>query len=219
MLDEAEESIALINRSLRLKGDSEGIEKEEYIRLLEEHRSIEDTPEEVVAFYEELFKRLCAKYEKSSWIEKTPHNIKVAKTIIEALKDVKFIHVIRNPVYIYRSVIKKQWGPKNAAEFREWYEEVMIKSIEEYESLDRSRYHIVTLEGLADDAQTKIERLATICGVAEIDKEKIKHAASMIDADKICPVEYMNEMSEEEVEFINSKCGIYYRYWKNRALI
>lgn len=48
---------------------------------------------------------------EATWFEKTPQNIGIARKFLETFPDKFFIHIVRNPVYIAESLLRRGFSP------------------------------------------------------------------------------------------------------------
>ncbi len=68
----------------------------------------------LAAYVDDLFRTAAALHGKGIWCEKTPHNLSHLRFIRELFADAPFIHILRDPRAVARSLMKQPWAPDTA---------------------------------------------------------------------------------------------------------
>ncbi|HHN94499.1 MAG TPA: sulfotransferase [Anaerolineae bacterium] len=127
--------------------------------------------EEFPAFCARFFEHFVALRGKEGRLccEKTPQNIQNARLFLEAFPDSVFLHIVRNPLYVYKSLRRRGFPPYVAAatwlvdeapayELREHPRFITVK----YEELVRSPYETVAALVRSWGEEIQPERLAEL---------------------------------------------------------
>ena len=79
------------------------------------------------------------------FFEKTPENIHCAKLFLDAFKDGIFLHIVRNPLFVYKSLMRRGFLPYMAA--NTW----LIDEASVYELKNHERFFTIRYEELVRD--------------------------------------------------------------------
>ncbi|RMH01176.1 MAG: sulfotransferase [Chloroflexi bacterium] len=96
--------------------------------------------------------------EASLFFEKTPQNIHNAKLFLETFPDSVFLHIVRNPLYIYSSLRKRNFPPYIAAST--W----LIDEIPAYELQSHPRFYTIYYEDLVAEPYQTVTKFSRWLG-------------------------------------------------------
>lgn len=125
-----------------------GVQKKEYQKLLDNSKSIEDFTDKIIQSTKNKFKN-----NFNIFFEKSPENIASIKSFLDHNETGYFIHIVRNPIYVYKSLVKRGF-PKNIALFT-WYFDVL----QQVQYINHPRVINVKYEDLINDAATELNRI------------------------------------------------------------
>ena len=114
-----------------------GFDGESIHRCVKESNSFQDFCEKFFHTYAALRWKRCRVF-----FEKTPENIHCAKLFLDSFKDGIFLHIVRNPFYVYKSLIKRGFLPFIAA--NTW----LIDEASAYEVRNHKRFFTISYEDL-----------------------------------------------------------------------
>jgi len=139
-------------RMLRDAPDTYGFKSERIHRCLKESNTFHDFCETFFQTYAGLRGKTCRLF-----FEKTPENIHCAKLFLDAFPDGIFLHVVRNPLYVYKSLVKRGFFPFIAA--NTW----LIDEAAAYQLRNHERFFTIRYEDLIKKPfETVVDFLGTI---------------------------------------------------------
>ncbi len=99
------------------------------------------------------------------WIDHTPSNIAIGRTLLELFPDAKLIHLVRDGRAVAASMIPLDWGPNNVVSAaRAWLRTIAQGLALEVAHPDRVLR--VTYEDLVADPATALARVCRFAGIA-----------------------------------------------------
>ena len=80
-------------------------------------QSLYNDSDSFVQFCNKLFNAFASfrKKECKLFVEKTPQNIHCARKFLDTFEDGFFLHIVRNPLFVYKSLIRRKFPPYIAA--------------------------------------------------------------------------------------------------------
>ena len=123
---------------------SYGLDREKYIAMAHECHS----PQAFAEKFRKQFMRMRGKPDNAILFEETPQNINCMGEFLEAFPDAHIIHLVRNPLYVYPSLVKRGFPPFIA--LATW----LIDVAKYYQYRDHPRTHLVKYEALVEDPYT-----------------------------------------------------------------
>ncbi|NJB67553.1 hypothetical protein GGQ74_001193 [Desulfobaculum xiamenense] len=151
-----------------------------------------------------------------AWCEKTPHNIKVADTVLRTFDDAVFIHIIREPVEVYWSIKKFDWGPKTPKDFVKWYIDCMGHGKRAYERADHKRYLTISLESLGQTPRSIINHALQFVDV-DLPEDSLSKVADIVAPEKCIRDKAKRSLPTAELDYIESSCQDLYDFWLSLA--
>lgn len=144
---------------------SYGLSREDFSRLCASATSLED--------FAESFKRyvfsMRGKDPRGILFEKTPQNISCAAEFLDAFPNSYFIHLVRNPLYVYTSLLKRQFPPYLA--LGTW----LVDMASYYKCRHHDRMILVRYEDLVKKPfKTAVDLIRQISSI-ELSEEDIEH--------------------------------------------
>ena len=105
--------------------------------ILKESSSLKDFSINIFDVFSNFRGKQCKLY-----FEKTPQNIHCAKIFLDTFKDSFFLHIVRNPLYVYKSLLKRNFPPYIAV--NTW----LIDESRSYELINHPRFITIYYEDL-----------------------------------------------------------------------
>lgn len=148
---------------------------------------------------------------KARFLCKEPHSIKDIDVIGDIFPDVKFIHIIRNPLDVCASMLSPQsWFSGGGATIRDaalFYKDVMELAYESYTTGTEIDYTILQLEDLVSDTAGVIGELSEFC---ELD---FSEAMVNIDKDQANIDRHKTDLDKDEIRVAKEECFPIYEKW------
>ncbi len=131
-----------------------GMDRRDVTALL---REAETLPEFCMSF----FRRYTAYRGKSArlFFEKTPENLHTAALFLETFPDSVFLHIVRDPLYVFRSLRRSRALPFSIAAAT-W----LIDVAAAYALRDHPRFYTIHYEDLAQDAEAALSSFLSTVG-------------------------------------------------------
>lgn len=147
----------------------------------------------------------------SNFIYKTPNLIGCIDFLQKAFKDSTFIHVIRDPLDIYCSVLTKHWGPSNIDQFTYWYNHYMCRALKLYKECNKDKYVVVSIESILANPKIALSHILTQIGVStqQVIPDCIRH----FNKHDAHIHRHIEEIKPREKEEILNKCYDLYELW------
>jgi hypothetical protein len=116
-------------------------------------------------YVNDLYNNLPVKTGASCWLDDTPHNILHAVELSQLFKDMKLIHVYRDPRDVVSSYMTKKWGGDNweqsarrvAAIYRQWH---LIRR-----GLSSEQFIEISLEDLSGNQKPTLQKVCDHIGI------------------------------------------------------
>lgn len=112
---------------------------------LDESSSLKDFSINIFNIFSSLRGKRCKLF-----FEKTPQNIHCAKVFLDTFEDSFFLHIVRNPLYVYKSLLKRYFPPYIAA--NTW----LIDESRSYELINHPRFITIYYEDLVKEPFTVV---------------------------------------------------------------
>ena len=119
---------------------SYGIDRLLLNTILDESSSLKDFSINIFAVFSSLRGKQCKLF-----FEKTPQNIHCAKVFLDTFEDSFFLHIVRNPLYVYKSLLKRNFPPYIAV--NTW----LIDESRSYELINHPRFITIYYEDLVKE--------------------------------------------------------------------
>lgn len=121
------------------------------------------------AYVDDLFGAAARLAGKDTWCEKTPHNLLHAPFLLRLLPRSVFIHIVRDPRAIVRSLMQQPWAPRDADGCCRYVEEVYDcwNALRAADPPPPQRYLEVRLEDLTRAPQQMLATLARFAGLSD----------------------------------------------------
>lgn len=151
-------------------------------------------------------------------VEKTPHTIIYASQIREIFRTAYFIHIIRDPLDICSSVVKRSWGPRQVSEFSRWYNSLMTQAWEEMQYIPESRYVTVSLERMVDHPGETFTALCRRTGQLSPQPTILDAVAITCDRKKAHIGRCKRDLTPSDAQDIYENCNTEYQRWLGQAI-
>lgn len=142
-----------------------GVQKKEYQKLLDNSKSTEGFTDKIIQSTKNRLKK-----NFNIFFEKSPENIASIKSFLDHNETGYFIHIVRNPIYVYKSLVKRGF-PKNIALFT-WYFDVL----QQVQYIKHPRVINVKYEDLINDTPTELNnilgKLGKVTNLSKADIER-----------------------------------------------
>jgi hypothetical protein len=121
------------------------------------------------SYVDDLFGAAAQRAGKDAWCDKTPHNLSHPGFLWEMFPQAYFIHMLRDPRAVARSMMKQPWAPDDAADcgrfvrgiYDAWFD---FRAAHE---LPSDRYLEVRLETLTESPAETLRQITAFCGLAD----------------------------------------------------
>lgn len=175
-------------------------------RILDLFKDRTDLSDIIVEFFDIGLRHI----NKSVMIDKTPHNILIAKEIHSIFPKFKCIHVFRNPLDVYASVKPLTWGPSTVEAFIKWYNRIMVNAYVIKRKIPKKKYFIVKMEDLVVNPKMHIYHISKFLDISLGEKSinEINKNSSHINR-------FKEDLTNNEIKMINDNCKYIYKLWKN----
>ena len=192
-----------VTRGLRVAGyrDAEKV----YSRQVLENICSNDAATATKRFFEIGLKA----WKKSVTIEKTPHTFLVADILYKIFSNLRYIHVFRDPRDVFASVKPLGWGPNDAENFVEWYNNLMGKAYKIKKNVPNRNYLIVRFEDLVYNKDIELPRIFKF-----VNLKYNKNYAKLITRENAHIKRFGNELLGKEVDTVWNGCRKEYIKWQ-----
>lgn len=174
-----------------------------------------DRTQNARAFMDGLFALGLQACGKLHWVEKTPLSILVVDLLFRLYPDMRYIHMIREPKGVCASMLRKEWGPKNADAFIASYGETMRAALVLATAVPNANYIVLSLEALVHDRAGTLARAYRFAGLPHTEAI-IADGVARIRDDGDHPDQWKTILSADEARRVDEACGPLYRLWLDR---
>lgn len=164
-------------------------------------------------FLSRLFEDYAILHGKKYWVEKTPGTVAIADNIVSIYPKAKFIHIIRNPFDVFRSMRKYSWGPDTVEQFISRWFHVMNQSIKQKVLNSNEQYLVISIENFATYPKEILTGVLEFLGIKSSDAI-ITNLATKVNKQRSHAGLWKKELNQHEIECIGESCLPLYQSWK-----
>ncbi len=176
----------------------------------------EITPAVCAEFLDALFGLAMEATDKSRWVHKTPHTIVHAHRLFEILPDLRYIHIVRDPVNVASSTLEQKWGADSPDAFLKQYNALMHRAIEVHKSAGQQQYMVVHLESLTSEPVDTLDRIFRFCGL-DVDEGILERTSTQVKPERAQPLRWEKNLSKQDALRIRAGTKGIYAYWQHAA--